>query len=997
MHTEPPGSSWREHSPFVGRSRELSALTERLTTAGAGAGGVALVAGEPGIGKTRLLSEFAARARSGGWTVLSGSAYQADGLPPYLIFSDALRGFVRTTPPDEVGAYLGGGAADVALLVRELRTTLPDVPEHPPVSPELERYRLFESVAGFLFAVAAATPTGLLLVLDDLHWADAPSLQLLLHLSRRLNGQRVLIAGSYRDQEVARGHAFYPEVGELLREQTADQLVLQRLSEADVAGYVELAAEEPPAEGISAAVFRESEGNPLFMVELVRLIVAEGRWHSAAAGPRLGLPQSIVQVIGRRLDRLSAECYRVLSVAAVIGREFELPLLQRATDLDSIGLLDLLEEAESARVLSGVPGAVGRFSFTHPLIRETLYTQLLTVQRVRLHRRLGEALEALYGGDPDPYLAELAHHFYQGAPHGDAARAVDYARRAGDRSMSIFAYEESARLYQTALDALTFSPTPDGVRRCELLVCLADAQTRSGDTAVAKETFRTGAELAARLGLEGQLTRAALGYAGYRGTPGVVDPVAIELLEEALAALGPPTALKARVMARLAMELYYHGTRERREALSREAVQIARELGDPATLAAALVGRHYALHGPENLPQRLAAAAELIALAEAAGDPEVALQGHYLQLANVLEAGDGAALAVEIDQHEKLALELKQPLYLWRTDLLRTMQALLEGRFEAGEELARQALAVSQRAARPNSLQAYGTQIFVVRWEQGRLDEIEQDVVGLSARYPGVQAWRAALALLYSETGKREPARAEFDRVAVNGFADAPRDETWLITMTLGALLCEYMGDVEAAGRLYDLLLPYAERTAVAAGGVVSLGGVARYLGILAALMGRWEQAEKHFRQALLIHERLRGRPWLARMQLDYASMLLRRGLAGDRKRAGELIASVLATAAELVMPRLTEQARALNAQIEPFQGGRTRQPDGLSARELEVLHLLAQGLSNREIAADLVLSKRTIDHHIATIYRKVGARRRGDAVAYALRQTVTPAPTSSL
>jgi DNA-binding CsgD family transcriptional regulator len=368
----------------------------------------------------------------------------------------------------------------------------------------------------------------------------------------------------------------------------------------------------------------------------------------------------------------------------------------------------------------------------------------------------------------------------------------------------------------------------------------------------------------------------------------------------------------------------------------------------------------------------------------------------------VLEAGDGAAVAAEIDLHEQLAAELKQPLYLWRTDLLRAMQALLQGRFEEGEALAQRALAISQRAAIPNSLQAYGSQIFVLRWEQARLAEVQQDVAAFSVRYPGVAAWRAALALLHSEIGEEVSACAEFERVAANDFADVPHDETWILTMTLAALVCEYLGDTAAAVNLYELLLPYAGRTAVAGGGVVCLGAVARYLGILAALLAQWDQARQHFDDAMLMHERLRARPWLARTQLDYASMLLRRDLAGDRERAGELTSTALATARELAMPRVSQQALALEARLGASptgdvdaHRGASRLPDGLSAREAEVLRLLAQGLTNREIAGALVLSKRTIDHHAAAIYRKIGARRRGEAVAYALLHGIMPANAS--
>lgn len=1010
-------------TPFVGRERELVALQHQLQAAAAGAGSVALVAGEAGIGKTRLVTELADRAQQEGWTVLAGRAHQADGMPPYLPWVDALRGYVRNAPATTLREALGDYGAEVAMLVRELRTRLPDLPEPPAASAATERYRLFEAVCEFIVAIArgvAAAPAGtldgspsragLLLVLDDLHWADAPSLLLLSHLARRLRDAPLLVAGTFRDDEVDRGHPLAALLAELVREQAGEQIVLRGLEQEDIARFIELTA--PSAEsaaaaraaGLTSAVYRETEGNPLFVTELVRLLAAEGRLVQAAALPaRLTVPQTVRQVIGRRLDRLSADCNAALTLAAVAGREFDLVVVERAGELRGDRLLEAFEEAEAARVIAAVPTAPGRYNFTHPLIRDTLYEQILTSRRVRLHRQVGEALEAFHSANPEPRLTELAYHFYQAAPGGDAAKAIAYARQAGDRSLALFAYEEAIRLHEIALQALTLVEGDTRAERCGLLLALAGAQTRAGQTTTAKETFRRAAELARALGNAEHLAVAALGYGGYRGIPGLVDGVLVALLEEASAALGEvQSGLQARVLARLAMELYHSDDRERRAALSRQAVAIARDAGDQAALAAALVGRHYALHEPENLPERRAAAEGLIRLAESAGDREVALQGHYLAVIDALEAGDIGAVDANIAAHDRIAQEVRQPLYTWRTDLLLAMQAQLEGRFAESRTFAQRAYEVSQRAQIANSVPAYGTQLAVLTLEVGGFEKIESLYQRFIEQFPTMVAYKAGLTIQLARMGRTAEARALFDELAVADFLDLRHDDSYLTTLTCLAEIGVILGDVRRAAGLYPLLLPYAERNVVLDAAVACLGPAARYLGMLAAVLGRWDEAEAHFAAAGAMIARIRAHSYRAHLELDRALLLERRNAAGDRARAAAHARSAreqaqargmlyLAGRAEAVLQRLAEPAAdsAVAAAGSPL-------PDGLTVREAEVLRLLATGRTNREIADDLVLSTRTVDHHLAAIYRKVGAKRRGDAIAYALHHGLTHAAVHS-
>ena len=730
-------------------------------------------------------------------------------------------------------------------------------------------------------------------------------------------------------------------------------------------------------------------------------------------------------MIGRRLDHLSAGCNQVLTVAAVIGREFALSALEHVgVRLTSpfVGdrLLEVLEEAEAARVITAVPRTPGRYSFAHALIRETLYEEQPTTRRGRLHRQGAEALEALYAQDPEPHLAELAHHFFQAgstrsgtalggdpsaepvrfAGSGQAAdKAIAYARRAAERATAVLAHEEAAGHYERALQAPELQDTPDEALRCELLLALGEAQARAGDVPAARESFRRAADLARKLSAPEQLARAALGFGGPRGVFDVGDAFLVSLLEEALDALGErDSALRARVLGRLVMERYHADSRERGAVLSQPTVAMARRVGDPAALAYALSARHAVIWAPEHLEERLAVATEIVRLAGEIGDRELALWGHSARLVDLLELGQIQAVDRELAAYARLAEESRQPFYRWQTAVVRAMRALLNGRFEETERLAEHALATGRRLQRENAVLLFLVQMFWVRREQGRLAELESRLEDLAGRYPWT-AWPIVLAWLYADLG-REAARSAFERLAANDFADLPRYGYWLNGLALLAETCARLGDARRAALLHELLLPYGERYIVSVTAAVCRGSARRYLGLLATAMTRWEEAAQHFEAALERNARIGARPWLAHTQHDYARMLLARDKPGDREKARELLRRAADTARELAMTRLAEEVLTLTGRGDrahsaaAASGAHPRAkdgPDGLTRREVEVLRLLAEGRTNNEIAAELVVSVRTVEQHIANIYGKIGARRRVDATAYALRHGLVP------
>jgi len=916
---------------FVGREREIEDLRGAVEDALAGRGRLVMLVGEPGIGKTRTADEITTYARLRGAQVLIGRSYEGEGAPVYWPWVQVVRSYIHDRDTTALQSVMGPGAADIAQVVSEVRERLPDLPVPAPLEPEQARFRLFDSITTFLRNAAQHQP--LVLVLDDLHWADKPSLLLLHFLAREIRDSRLLIVGTYRDVELRRQHPLSQTLGDLAREQLGQRVLLRGLTERDVARFVEMTAGRTPPQRLVSALYKETEGNPFFVSEIVRLLVAEHRIEHLddVATWTVTIPQSVRDVVGRRLDRLSPECNRALTIASVIGREFGLQVLEAVIASADAGvgrerLLDVLEEAVAARVITEVPRSVGRYTFSHALIRETLYGELTTTRRVRWHRRIGEVLEQLHAASPEPQqstrfgqaAAELAYHFFEAAPGGDVAKAITYATQAGERATALLAYEEAVGHYERALQALELQQTADPARQCALLLSLGDAQMKAGETTRAKEAFRRAADVAKQLGAADDMARAALGFGGLWMTTGFVDTTLIALLEDALAALGGgDSAARARVMGRLAVELYWTDARERRVQLARDAIAMARRLGEPATLAFTLTAHNIALWGTENEADLLSPAAEIVRLAEQAGDRTLASMGREWRLVGLLARGDIRAVDREIDAQALIAEEMRQPIYRWVVTNWRAMRALLAGRLQEAEQLAEQAYALGRRVKPLDASQTYAVQMLFLRLEQGRASELEPTLTGLVEQYPALPAWRCGLALFHSSTGRLDEARAEFERLAAHDFADIPLDMLWLITVVLLSEVCVALGDAQRAAILYGLLLPCAGRNIVVGTGTICLGAAETSLGPLAATMGRWTEAERHFEDAMQMHRKLEAPPLIAHTQREYAEMLLARDAPGDRDNALVLLTEALDTARQLGMKPLVERAAALKLRAQ--------------------------------------------------------------------------------
>jgi DNA-binding NarL/FixJ family response regulator len=979
---------------FVGREGELAALTKALDDSQAGRGRIVMLCGEPGIGKTRTAEAAAGLAESRGFAVLWGRCYEVAGAPPYWPWVQALRGWLDSSSDEQLRRCAGSGAGTIADLVGELRERLPGLPPTPPAPhDDVARFRLFEAISALWRRAAAERP--LLLVLDDLHWADTPSLKLLEFFSHEVAANAILLLGTFRDIEVSRQHPLSDTLGDLSRRSRFQRLQLAGLNLIESSQYIAVASGRALSSTLVATVHERTEGNPLFLGEMTRFFQQEGILGAQGAAERIDsgagpIPAGIREVIGRRLNRMSPDCNRLLSCAAVIGREFELPLLASLRpEFTEEHRRALLEEALTARVIEALhePGC---YQFSHALIRETLYDELPVPTRAGLHERVGLALEVLPGARSVSGLATMAHHFVAALPGGNVNKALDYAEKAGQRADAQLAFEEAARYYRLALQSLDLLPQAMPARRLPLLMRLGDALIKAGESFHALEAFRNAADLARELGAAEDFARAAIGFEEASWRPGLPGQAAVGLLRAAQKMQsGSEGLLQAQILAALARALIFTGDLEEARRVDAEAETLARRLGDASTLVSALLSGLAARWGPERLPSRLAAAREAIALAEQTGDEKrlVDIAGWYMF--DLMEACDVAAAMRAFELQSKLAHRQRQPYWLYVGTLFKATLALFHGRFAESEALAVQASESGSRLTGQDVAGVFGLQMFNLRREQGRLGEVAPVLRQFVRATPKASTWRPGLAILYAELDLRDEARAEFDALARNDFAAVARDALWSGCITYLAEVCTFLEDAGQAERLYQYLLPHDGYNIVVGAFSACHGAAARLLGMLASTMKRWDEAERHFEAAVATNDRQNAHPWLAHSRYEYAAMLLARRRSGDEERARSLLNEALAASRGMGMRALESRASRKLQEIAP-PAERVAYPAGLSRREVEVLRLVASGKSNREIAEALFRSENTVANHVRSILAKIGAANRAEAAAFAARHRLT-------
>lgn len=971
---------------FVGRRLEMAELAAALTSARNGRGQVMVLAGTGGIGKTRLAQQLAALAEKDGVPVLWGRCLEEPGAPPYWPWRQLIRGYLRASGDPDPQHTFGQALAEIASIVPELAEgrAVPESGADTGDSAQ-SRFRLFDAVAGFLRRAVQRVP--LLLIFEDLHWADATSLRLLAFLAAEMQDFPLMVLGTYRDTELSRQHPLFDTLGELARSSAYRRLELGGLSSHETEEYMRAAGNL--SAGFIDAIHARTEGHPLFLQETLRYL-KDGRSSSDGIAPgddarALSLiPAGVREVIGKRLNRLSTSAVNLLSIAACIGRSFDLDLLARLeSDKSEDAILATLEDALAVSLIETNP-ETHQFRFSHALIRETLYDDMLGLRRARLHLRIGNLLEERGGADDDMALPQMAYHFSEAGPGSAAGKALDYACRSGERAAKLLAFEEAARLFRLALQLQEKHFPKEMLQRCNLQLRLGSIHLSLGDGASAREAFSQAAEIARANGLLSQFAQAAIGFertdivAARSGEP------AVALLLEAIALHQTADPMKVELLARLCRAYVYSDRELEAKDAHRHAVALARQIGDQAGLYAALASITAANYWPDMLHARLAAATEAwnIASAHKFSLPVVDCLPFFL--ADLIRVGDAPKLRRLLDQGLHIANESRTPYLLTLCRHTEALVAINEGRFDDAQTWTTQALESGRRLAEDQATSAFGMQMFCLRREQGRLREALPMLEHFVRHTEQSRTWVPGLALLYAELDMHEPCQAQFDSLPWDRATDAPRDVSTMTVVLFAAEVCTYLADTKRAHLLFPLLQPLAGSQLMVDFGGPCLGSADRLLGNLASVMAQWTVAQGHFERAMEMNRAAGSRVWLAHTGHDYAVMLLRRKTAGDAEQARLLLEQALAQSSALGMAALTPRITAL---IEAMQTPRPTFSCGLTEREVDVLRLMAMGRNNREIGQVLSISPNTVANHVRNILEKTYTANRTEAAAFANRE----------
>jgi DNA-binding SARP family transcriptional activator/DNA-binding CsgD family transcriptional regulator len=991
--------------PFVGRSRELATLRTLVPRVGAEGRRIALVGGEAGSGKSRLVREFAHEVAAEDVLVLYG-ACDAVVRTPYRPFIEALDHLVRVTEVDLLRADLGPTGGELTRLLPDLALRVGELSAPITADPDTERHRLHTAVTDVLTSAARRQP--LLVVVEDGHWADTPTLLLLRHLTRAATDARILVLATFRDTEADVPTELADALTELRRSDDVVRLRLRGLSESEIAEFLRSAAGATDAvpPGLARAIRDLTEGNPFLLCELWRTLAETEAFEIVGSTIRLtrplekiATPESVREVVRQRVSRLPPTTRDLLEVASVVGPEFALEILPRAGAeplgaalpsaygrsaaatyaapellgrAGNLAALEALEPAERSGIIEEIPSHSLAYRFTHELVRRALYDRLSGPRRAELHLRIGEALEATHRSPSARVLADLAHHFSVAAPLGGRDRAVEYNLLAAEAAAAALAFDEAAARLRTALDL----GIDDERRQAEVRLELGGACVRAGESLESIQVYREAAEIARRVGDGELLARAAVGFEEACWRPGMLDRDAVGLLQEASSALpGGDSAFRVRVLAGLARALASQGDHSRGAIVRANAIEMARRIDDRQGLATVLMHAYWA-RGATPLGDVLEMLTESRDLAAEMGDIEIQAQAMEWRVLPLMALGDIKAAREELATVTEMAERVRQPFILYIAEQHSSAIALLEGRLRDAETAAERSREWGRLLRGRDASATYGIQMFAIRREQGRLGEIAPVARSLAVGNQGDRAWRPAFAALLAELGMEEEVERELAQVRREGL-DALRQSLWLGSLIYLTDACSAIGDEELAALVYPELAPFAGTNIMIGSGVAFCGAADRYLGMLAATLGDTERANHHFAAALELDRRMGATTWLAHTCYEYGRMLQSNG---ESERAEPLLAEAAALADRVGMPALL--ARIDRPRLVRTKTGRL--PHGLSMREADVLLLVARGLSNREIGAALSISKHTAANHVKNILRKTGCANRTDAASYA-------------
>jgi len=876
---------------FVGREPELKQLQSAFDGAISGQGALMMVMGEPGIGKTALCEQLATYVTLRGGRTLVGHCYEEGSLSlPYLAFVEALRSYILSREVKDLREELGTGAADVARIISEIRERL-RVKLRPQKDPEEERYRLMQAVTSFLSNAANVQP--MVVVLEDLHDADKGTLEMLTHVSRNLAGARLLIVGTYRDVEVDRSHPLSAALAELRRVSTYGRVLLRGLNADEVRRMLESITRESVPWGLAEAVHRQTEGNPLFVQEVVRYLAEEGlitrkegRWRPTRDTPlEMSIPEGLRDVIGKRLSLLSPECNQLLAVASVIGREFALETLKAVAGINEDVFVNALKEAVRLSVLEerSQVGVV-RYRFTHAFFRQTLYEEMIAPQRLKLHRQVARALETLYARRLEEHAAELAEHFSQSTDPADLAKAVEYGEMAAKRATDVYAYGEAVRLLDQALKVQRVLDPDDKQKVCDLLLYLGDALLLVPDTRRILEIEAPAAfSLAESIGDSSRAVRACmvalLAVMTEQSTYGFATPQFAGWAERANRYARPNTA--GRALADMALGVIKCATGETRsvgqmraglELLAR-AVELARNLGDPLTLST--VSGYLLLYrqAPQHAQENFRLAEELMASPRAGVNAPVAFTG-LGQASNAFLVLGRRQRVEDISGESRAMAERTGQLILslWST-CTDALLALMDGHLEDVMNMARRIRSRGEEAGvSPSATILAGvTNVRARVYLGGRLEAIERALRAGTTDYDRFVA-SPGLCLVLAHLGRKEEVSEILERrVAERPGVGRAEDETatWIDAAFLEAAV------LAGHRRAAELLLNRFAGTDVYTSGIWYPTCVPRHCGAACALLGRYDEARQYYNEAIKVCTEMKFRPELALTRLQLAELLL--------------------------------------------------------------------------------------------------------------------------
>ncbi len=870
---------------YVGRTAEQDQLARAFDRAVAGERQIAVVGGEPGIGKTALTAVVARAVEEVGGSVLYGRCL--DPGAPYQPFVDALGHYVRFAPRHELEAHVAAHGGELSRLVPMLARRVPEVPPPSSSDPDTERSLAFTAAAALLNEACRHRP--LLLVLDDLHWADASTLALLRHLVSASASSSLLVVGTFRSSEVDGDHPLSDTLAALWREPGVSRLELTGLTPDDVLDLCVTMAGHPVEDvaslGFVSELQRDTGGNPFFVREVLRHLVESGslvqddaeRWSADPSLVQTGLPSSLREVIAERVRHLSPDAPTLLSLAAVIGVEFELSLLVHATGWEEDRLLRLLEQGEQSALLVEQESG-GTFLFAHALTRHTLYDGLGPTRRRRLHGQVAAALEQGVAGSPSS--ARLAFHFTEAGETGPALR---YAELAGHDALRAMAAADAVRWFGEARALLDIEKPDDALRRCDLAVQLGTAQLLAGDPEHRRTLLEAGVTAEAAGDPRRMAVAALANSRGYYSAAGQTDQERVAALRRAVVALGTSDAqLRVRLLATLCSETVFELPLAERRAEAERAVEEARAVGDPVTLLAVLNLVFEPIRHPTALDQRLDHSGQAILLAGQVRDPAATFWAVAHRMQTLIEA----ALVPEAEElFERLvtiAGDVGQPAMRWMAVFAGAQWALLRGDTARGELLAEEAFQIGTDLGQPDAFNYFATQISHIRWQQGRLGELV-DLIDQGARdNPGIPAYKGALARALCQAGRQGEAVHLLDRATRSAFADLPEDLLWAYGLSTFAEAAMQLDHTESAALLYARLRPFEGQLTFV--GTICEGPIAHYLGGLATVLGRFDQADDHLATAAKLAARAGSPFYEARTLIEQGRLALRRG-DGDRSR----------------------------------------------------------------------------------------------------------------